>query len=91
MIEIKAIMSLVFLKKERFTGSFKGMQYRLEKNGDEIKATIFPGPYNFDNTPDEKKETAQFSFDDAGLDAAIAWLNSQYETRKGEWDSLPKW
>lgn len=83
MIEIKAIMSLPFLKKERFTGSYHGMQYRLEKTGDEIKATVFPGPLCFELTADETKESATFPFDGEGLDAAIAWLNQKYdESRK---------
>lgn len=90
MIEIKAIMSLAFLKKERFTGSYEGMQYRLEKAGDGLLAVIFPGPLCFDATPDEKKENKTFSFDDAGLDAAIAWLNESWEARKEEWRSLPR-
>ncbi|MDO5423070.1 MAG: hypothetical protein Q4F41_05030 [Eubacteriales bacterium] len=85
MIEIKAIMSLPFLKKERFTGSYQGMQYRLEKAGDELRATVFSGPYCFDKTPEEKKVSAMFSFDAEGLDAAIAWLNSRYEEKSEEW------
>ena len=41
MIEIKTIMSLAFLKKEHFSGSSQGMRYRLEKEGEEIRATVF--------------------------------------------------
>ena len=90
MIEIKAIMSLPFLKKERFTGSCHGMQYRLEKTGDEIKATVFPGPQCFELTADETKESATFPFDGEGLDAAIAWLNQKYDEKPEEWKNGEK-
>ena len=78
MIEIKAIMSLPFLKKERFTGSCHGMQYRLEKTGDEIKATVFPGPLCFEMTADETKESA------------IVWLNQKYDEKPEEWKNGEK-
>ncbi|MDY3919655.1 MAG: GNAT family acetyltransferase [Candidatus Limivivens sp.] len=90
MIEIKAIMSLPFLKKERFTGSYHGMQYRLEKTGDELKATVFPGPCCFDKTSEEKKTSALFPFDGDGLDQAIAWLNQKYEEKSEEWKAGEK-
>ena len=79
MIEIKAIMSLPFLKKERFTGSYHGMQYRLEKTGEEIKVTVFPGPLCFELTADETKESATF-----------AWLNQKYEEKPEEWKNGEK-
>lgn len=31
MLEVKNFMPINFLKKEKFTGSFHGMRYRMEK------------------------------------------------------------
>lgn len=66
------------------------MQYRLEKTGDEIKATVFPGPLCFEMTADETKESATFPFDGEGLDAAIVWLNQKYDEKPEEWKNGEK-
>ena len=59
MLERKDVMPVAFLKKERFTGSLKGMRYRMEmaKEGEEarLKVTIWPEPYSFDATKEEDK------------------------------------
>ena len=60
MITTEDVLSLNFYKKEKFTGSYRGMRYLLEKSKDEEDADIFrchiwPGPYNYASTPDEKK------------------------------------
>ena len=86
MIEIKTIMSLAFLKKEHFSGSSQGMRYRLEKEGEEIRATVFPGPWCYEKTPREVMETEQFPFTEEGLSQAVAWLNEKYEDKKSEWE-----
>ena len=41
-----------------------------------LKATIWPGPFNFDTTPDEKKTTHLEEFSEAGMEAIVAWLNN---------------
>ena len=60
MIDLKDVMPISFLKKEPFTGSFQGMRYRIEKQEADneptvLKTTIWPQPFCFDKTPDEKK------------------------------------
>ena len=40
---------------------------------------IWPEPFSFASTPDEKKEQADFPFDKEGLQKAIQWLNEKYE------------
>ena len=75
-IELHGDISIPFLKKSRFTGSFKGMRYVLIKHDNElepateetpaktetvIRAIIWPEPFNFEVTPDEKKTSQGFS------------------------------
>ena len=76
MIERTDIFNINFYKKERFHGSYKGMHYRIEKyepeEGDTVlRVTVWPGPYNFDTTPDEQKKLRQLSiyrgWSDAGM------------------------
>ena len=93
MITAEDILNLNFYKKERFTGSYLGMRYLIqkEKDGDGedaadcLCAYAWPGPYIFSNTPDEKKVSARFPFSDEGRHQAVDWLNDLYESRKDEW------
>lgn len=43
-ISLKGMLSLPFLKKERFTGSWKTMRYMICKEEDKIKVVVYPGP-----------------------------------------------
>ncbi len=80
MIDLHGDISIPFLKKSRFTGSYRGMRYQLEKAEEDsvIRATIWPEPFNFLMTPDEKKHHRDFSFDPDGLWAAVDWLNEEH-------------
>lgn len=44
--------------------------------GDYFKTTIWPGPYCFECTDDDKKRTHFTAFSEDGLNDAIEWLNS---------------
>lgn len=89
MIDLHGDISIPFLKKSRFTGSYLGMRYQLEKAEREIpgaepetemviRATIWPEPYNFEVTPEEQKHSLDFSFDTDGLWKAVDWLNEEH-------------
>lgn len=88
MIETTDILNLNFFNYGLpFYGSYKGMRYELVKEKEETKflATVWPGPYAHDATPDEKKTTQVFPFDEDGRKDAIDWLNEQYEKNINEW------
>lgn len=82
-----------------FYGSYKGMRFKLarnplknvffasqeEKEDGVLEATIWPEPFSFEITPDEKKTTAQFPFSEEGRKQAVAWFQKQYDDRKDEW------
>lgn len=40
-----------------------------------LMATIWPGPFSFENTPDEKKQKNIAEFSDAGLQELVDWMN----------------
>lgn len=82
-----ATISIQYIKKDDFTGSFKGMRYRLAKAGDGMEVVIWPGPYNFIKTPEEKKQRKEFELTKEGKEEAVRWLNDQYELQKPLWDS----
>lgn len=80
---ITKTLPLQFIKKSPFYGSYKGMRYVLRKKEDELEVCIYPEPYAFDVTEEEKKTYYTFEFSDNGYEEAISLLNQQYES--GEW------
>ncbi len=94
MIDLHGDISIPFLKKSRFTGSYQGMRYLLQKaevvveeaKEEEpakteavIRIIIWPEPFGFEVTPDEKKHSKDFPFNLDGLWAGVDWLNEEYE------------
>ncbi|KIR01821.1 hypothetical protein P261_00635 [Lachnospiraceae bacterium TWA4] len=79
MIE-SAKISLNFVKKEPFTGSYKGMRYRLHKGEDEIVTTVWPEPFCYEKTADELKTVKKFELTPEGKEEAVKWLNEEYES-----------
>lgn len=73
------MVSIPYLKKTTFTGSYQGMNYMLRKQsgeeGDLIEAIHWPGPFIFTVTPEEKKVRQSFPFSQEGIKEAVAWLN----------------
>ena len=66
MIQRDDILSMEYLKKTEFTGCHQGMRYRLEQTedpegGKKLLVTVWPEPFNFLKTPEEKKQRAMFS------------------------------
>lgn len=89
MIQRSDILSMEYLKKTEFTGSHQGMRYRLEgvsgEEGKQLKVTVWPEPFNYLKTPDEKKTSACFSFDEDGVTDAVAWMNDRLFAEKDKW------
>ena len=44
-----------------------------------IRAIIWPEPFNFEVTPDEKKHHRDFPFTTDGIWEAVDWLNAEHE------------
>ena len=96
MIDIKDVMPIPFLQKEPFTGSWKGMRYRMEKFEQPstedsespvtlLKVTNWPQPFCFDKTPDSEKQSTTFEFSKEGIEQAVNWLNESYNSEKKRW------
>ena len=91
MISLKGWISIPFLKKSDFKGSYCGMRYRLSKinaeQKDQIQAQIWKGPKSYDQT-EEEMETEQFPFSAQGIEEAVSWLNEKYKEKKALWDHV---
>ena len=86
MIDLSGLISMPYLKKSRFTGSYKGMRYALHKKEAEdsetlLEAVVWPEPYGYDATPEEKKSGECFPFSQEGLTLAVAWLNERHKNK----------
>lgn len=42
-----------------------------------LKTTVWPEPFNYQCTPEEKKRYAFFSFDEDGVVDAVGWMNDR--------------
>ena len=80
---------------QAFTGSFRGMRYRLardplvrvrtkeENRGEKVCLMVYvwPEPYGFEATSREKILQWGFPYTEAGLEDSCRWLNEMYEKR----------
>lgn len=86
MIDLSGLISMPYLKKSRFTGSYKGMRYALHKQdtaetGILLEAVIWPEPFGYDATPEEQKSRKCFPFTQEGLSQAVEWLNERHRNK----------
>lgn len=86
MLDRSMFLSLNFYKKEPFQGSYQGLRFQLKmvtiEEEKKLEVILWPEPYGIDATPDEKKQTMLYSFDEEGLTQAIDWMNEMHETIK---------
>lgn len=90
MIDLSGMISIALLKKEVFCGSEKGMRFRLakvsnEENEDVLEAVIWPEPFNYATTEEEKKEREQFPFTKEGIGQAVDWMNQKHDSEPERW------
>ena len=85
-----------------FYGSYRGMRYRIARDpslnvygkSKEIKedgkliAIVWPGPEAFEFAKEEDKTTAEFPYTEEGKEAAVQWLNEQYQQQIEHWTKI---
>lgn len=79
-----------YVKKEEYSASMEGMRYMLKKKesgeGSLLEVCIWPEPYCYAKTPEEKKQRKEFPFSAEGVEEAADWLNEQYLQQKPLWE-----
>lgn len=73
-----------FTYNRAFTGSYRNMRYHLvrKKEGDNealLSAAVYPQPYCWEETAEEKKQRQEFPFTEEGRAEMIAWLNQKLD------------
>ena len=71
MISKEKFMPMEFFKKEAFKGSIKGMRYRVKKEEEGLEAVVYPEPFCFEATSEEKKIRKMFPFSEEGRQQVI--------------------
>ena len=89
MIEKEHFHILNYVKKEEYSASMDGMRYMLKKketgDGAKLEVIIWPEPYCYAKTEEEKKQRMEFEFSQDGVEMAADWLNEQYVGQKPLW------
>ncbi len=89
MIEKDKFHVLNYVKKEEYTGSMEGMRYMLRKitveEDTKLEVTIWPEPFGYAKTPEQKKQRMEFAFSNEGLEQAVDWMNEQHEVQSALW------
>ena len=79
--EIFDLRNLYYYKSgNSFTGSLNGFNYKIIPGSDHIIAQFWHGMLCSDAA--EIKQEKQFSFDEAGFDEMIKWLETKYTNEK---------
>lgn len=94
MIDDKEVLPFnFFMYGGKYSGIQGGMRYLIKRTGDKpefkLCAYCWPGPYGFDYTEAEKKTEEVFEYSEEGREAAIKWLQEQYQEKKDVWDHIP--
>ena len=91
MIQRNDLLAFNFYKKEKFTGSYLGMRYLIQKTAendtDYFSVITWPGPYNYASTDEALRVTRRFPFTEDSLQDIADYLNQVYEEGKPGWPS----
>lgn len=90
MIEKENFNVFNYVKKEEYCGSMEGMRYMLRKKdsgeGAKLEVIIWPEPFCYAKTEEEKKQRREFEFTTDAVAEAADWLNEQYLEQKPLWE-----
>ncbi len=53
-----------------------------------LRGTVWPEPFCFEKTAEEKKTIKDFVYTEEGLDQLYDWLCEQYSSRQEEWQKV---
>ena len=73
-------ISLNYVKKEPYTGSMGEQRFKIEKYTEsddapaKLRLWLWPGPFCFEKTEDDKKELKEYEFSQESLDTVVDLL-----------------
>ncbi|MDO4166052.1 MAG: hypothetical protein Q4D32_01470 [Eubacteriales bacterium] len=83
-----------YRKKAVLNASYQGMRYRIRRktwtDGEQecncLEAAIWPEPFCYEKTPEEKREAKEFPYEEESLDQIYTWLCERYEQERQRWE-----
>ena len=84
-MEFEKPISINYIKLQPYFGSFNGVSFALIKNEEKLEAYLYPPPFGFDATPEEKKLKSEYEFSDEGYGQAVSWMNEHF----GDFEFVP--
>lgn len=95
MLTADEVLNLNYYEKTSYSGWINGMRFliRREQDGETdavFHAWVWPGPYIFDLTEDEKKLDFTAPFSVEGKQTVVNWINEQYEQHGDLWSKERK-
>ena len=88
MLKRSDVLSISYLKKTTFSGSYQGMRFLLKmEKGEEctaLRVSCWEEPYSYGATKDEDRTEAEFEFSEDGIKKAVDWLNDIWRERREE-------
>ena len=90
MLTYDEALNLNYYKKTSFTGWMNPLRFLIKMEKTEEGTSIFhawvwPGPYIFDLTDDQKKIDHTAPFTEEGKHQIVDWINEQYLSHKDIW------
>lgn len=86
MVEYTDVLSLQYLKKQIFSGSIKGLSYKIKSvpAGDDLmlKLYIWQGPYAYDIAKSGDIKEFEFPYTEEGRIKAIDTINEEYNSNE---------
>lgn len=90
MIDLHGQAGLPYINRGVYTGSYRGMRYRMRKkeadDGKYLETVIYPEPFCFEVTEEKEKTFRDFPFTEEGFTEAVEWLNEEYEAQRERWE-----
>lgn len=80
-IERSDLLPLSFLDMSPYTGSKRGIRFRIEKETSEegeksLLCSCWHGPFAYGHTDSSEMSRKSFSFSEDGLNEIVGWLNA---------------
>lgn len=83
-------LSVKFLKKEPYSGSYCGMRYTIQTSEEGLVAFVYPEPWSLEHTPQENLIQKVFPFTPEGVDDILSWMESLYKEKRRFWEQADK-
>lgn len=70
-----SMLSISFLEKLPYKGSYKGKRFMFKKHIDKLNVYVWEDRFNFENTKDDMISTKEFNFTKEGIEEGLKYVS----------------